>query len=123
MGKGNRGFKPQGIMNPILMARLSRPVHTEKTTRVRLDRELRPSWEEVKGVVFKKQTSTAEFLEKWENDHYREELKVFVFFIRITNQQKLFHTHHVLITYFLHKIFFLLIFSYIFFLFLFFVFY
>lgn len=76
MGKGNRGFKPQGMVNPIMMARLSRPVQTGPTIRDRLEREGRPSWDEVKKVVVKKEKAASDFLEQWENDHYREELEV-----------------------------------------------
>lgn len=75
MGK-NRGFKPQGIANPLLLARLSRPVPTGPTIRERLERESRPTWEDLKSLIHKKEKASSDYLERWENDNFREELTV-----------------------------------------------
>lgn len=75
MGK-QRGFKPQGIANPIMLARVNRPVQTGPTIRERLDRADRPSWQDVKAAAQKKEKSSSEFLEKWENQSYQKELEV-----------------------------------------------
>lgn len=62
------------MVNPVMMARCSRPVPSGPTIRDRLEREGRPSWDDVKKIVVKKEKASSDFLEKWENDQYREEL-------------------------------------------------
>lgn len=75
MGKGNRGFKPQGIANPIMLARMTRPVQTGPTIRERLDRE-RPSWQDLKAAVQRKEKSSSDYLEQYENENFKKELIV-----------------------------------------------
>jgi len=74
MGK-NRGIKPQGMVNPMLMAKRTMP--SGPSIQERLNRSSRPTWEDIKKIANKKQKSSSEFLEAWENNHFREELTKF----------------------------------------------
>jgi len=74
MGK-NRGFKPQGMVNPMLMSKRTMP--SGPTIQERLNRSSRPTWEDIKKLANKKQKSSSEFLETWENTHFQEELTKF----------------------------------------------
>eukprot|EP00923_Selenidium_pygospionis_P058456 GHVN01102596.1.p1 GENE.GHVN01102596.1~~GHVN01102596.1.p1 ORF type:complete len:161 (-),score=16.17 GHVN01102596.1:85-567(-) len=71
MGK-QRGFKPQGMINPMMMAR--KVQNTGPTIADRMARANRPSWEDLRKMALKKTTTSSEFLEQWENDNFQEEL-------------------------------------------------
>eukprot|EP00922_Rhytidocystis_sp_ex-Travisia-forbesii_P058561 GHVS01086574.1.p1 GENE.GHVS01086574.1~~GHVS01086574.1.p1 ORF type:complete len:184 (+),score=42.95 GHVS01086574.1:65-553(+) len=68
-----RGFQPGGIVNPMSMSK--KLVPSGPSLMERLQRETRPSWEELRSLVKKKETTSAEFLIKWEQDHFHDQLK------------------------------------------------
>lgn len=74
MGK-NRGFKPQGMINPLAMARKVLP--TGPTVQERLNRSSRPTWDDLRKLAHNKEKGSTEFLEQWENENFQEELAAF----------------------------------------------
>eukprot|EP00922_Rhytidocystis_sp_ex-Travisia-forbesii_P046650 GHVS01069550.1.p1 GENE.GHVS01069550.1~~GHVS01069550.1.p1 ORF type:complete len:173 (-),score=38.20 GHVS01069550.1:592-1110(-) len=68
-----RGFQPGGMVNPMSMSRKLIP--SGPSLMEKLQRQTRPSWEDLRSLVKKKESSSAEFLMKWEQDHFHEQLK------------------------------------------------
>ncbi|KEP64859.1 UNVERIFIED_CONTAM: hypothetical protein HHA_203280 [Hammondia hammondi] len=68
-----RGFKPQGmVLNPIRRVVSSGPSLMEK-----LQRDSRPTWEELRKMLKKKEESANEFLERYENEQFSGQLESF----------------------------------------------
>lgn len=67
-----RGFRPGGIPNPMVMSR--KVIPSGPSLMEKLQRQTRPTWEDLRSIVKKKETSSAEFLMKWEQEHFHEEL-------------------------------------------------
>ncbi|CBZ52379.1 conserved hypothetical protein [Neospora caninum Liverpool] len=66
-----RGFKPQGmVLNPIRRVVSSGPSLMEK-----LQRDSRPTWEELRKMLKKKEESANEFLERYENEQFSGQLE------------------------------------------------
>ncbi|PHJ15035.1 hypothetical protein CSUI_011156, partial [Cystoisospora suis] len=67
-----RGFKPQGmVLNPI-----RRVVSTGPSIMEKLQRDSRPTWEELRRLLKKKEESGNEFLQKYENEKFSDQLEV-----------------------------------------------
>ncbi|PFH34561.1 hypothetical protein BESB_065940 [Besnoitia besnoiti] len=68
-----RGFKPQGmVLNPIRRVVSSGPSLMEK-----LQRDSRPTWDELRKMLKKKEESANEFLERYENEQFADQLEHF----------------------------------------------
>ncbi|CEM38235.1 unnamed protein product [Vitrella brassicaformis CCMP3155] len=85
MGK-QRGFQAGGIPNPMVVNR-RKILPSGPSMMERLQRESRPSWDDFKKIVHKKDATSSEALEKWENENYRDELEKFRD-VKISKQEK-----------------------------------
>eukprot|EP00920_Eleutheroschizon_duboscqi_P012307 GHVT01029441.1.p1 GENE.GHVT01029441.1~~GHVT01029441.1.p1 ORF type:complete len:247 (+),score=54.00 GHVT01029441.1:3805-4545(+) len=72
MGK-QRGFQPGGTnLNPIKRVLPSGPSLMEK-----VNRESRPTWDQLRKLIKRKEEKSSEALAKWENEHFQNELERF----------------------------------------------